>query len=168
MRDYLEFRSRRGVIFGDTALLEQIASLTAQVDVLRAGDPNQLLAAVTKQEDRDMIAADMEESIDREFLRAVFTSTGSGIGKRYTEALYARLIMALGGGFALVVPMLIMVLHPTLLTTLLTTSCFVLAVGVCLAVVMIDSEPKDIIACTAAYAAVLVVFVGAGGGGSGS
>ena len=115
-----------------------------------------------------MIAAGMEESIDREFLKLVFTSTGSGIGKRYTEALYARLIMALGGGFALVVRMLIMVLHPTLLTTLLTTSCFVFAVGVCLAVLMVESEPQDIIACTAAYAAVLVVFVGAGGGGSGS
>ena len=168
MRDYLEFRSKRGVIFGGTALVQRISDLSAQVDLLRAGDPNQLIAAVSKQEERDMIAAGMEESIDREFLKLVFTSTGSGIGKRYTEALYARLIMALGGGFALVVPMLIVVLHPTLLTTLLTTSCFVFAVGVGLAVLMVESEPQDIIACTAAYAAVLVVFVGAGGGGTGS
>ena len=168
MRDYLEFRSKRGVMFGDMAVMVRISSLTARLDLLRAGDPNQLVTAVSKQERRDMIAAEMEESIDREFLKAVFTSTGSGIGKRYTEALYARLIMALGGGFALVVRMLIMVLHPTLLTTLLTTSCFVFAVGVCLAVLMVESEPQDIIACTAAYAAVLVVFVGAGGGGSGS
>src|SRR5438046_896894 len=55
--------------------------------------------------------------------------------------------------------MLIMDLHPTKLTSLLTTSVFVLAIAVCCAAVT-DWDPKDIVTITAAYAAVLVVFVG--------
>ena len=61
--------------------------------------------------------------------------------------------------------MLIMVLHKTLVTTLLTTSLFVLAVSLTLALFMQDAERKDIIGATAAYAAVLVVFVGTSGTG---
>jgi archaellum biogenesis protein FlaJ (TadC family) len=80
------------------------------------------------------------------------------------NALWSRLFMALGGGLALVAPMLIMVLHPQKLTVILTTSCFVVAVAGLLAVFMNDSQPKDVVACTVAYAAVLVVFVGSGGG----
>jgi hypothetical protein len=54
--------------------------------------------------------------------------------------------MAVFGGYALVIPMLIMTLHPTPLTSLLTTSLFVLAVAVALAAWMTDAEEKDIIA----------------------
>ena len=68
--------------------------------------------------------------------------------------------MALFGGVVVVVPMLIMALHRTLLTTLLTTSTFVLAVGLILAWSMNGSKPQDILTATAAYAAILVVFVG--------
>jgi hypothetical protein len=99
------------------------------------------------------------------FASKVLGETKSGV--RYGEqkaaksAFYARLTMALFGGFALVVPMLIMTLHQTRLTSLLTTSLFVLVVGVVLAWVMKSAESKDIIGATAAYAAVLVVFVGA-------
>ncbi len=74
----------------------------------------------------------------------------------------SRLAMALFGGLALIVPMLITTLHQTKLTTLLTTSLFVAAVAVALAWWMEDAQNKDIIAATAAYAAVLVVFVGSG------
>jgi len=74
----------------------------------------------------------------------------------------SRLAMALFGGFALITPMLIMTLHQTRLTTLLTTSLFLVAVASILAWWMEDAQNKDIIAATAAYAAVLVVFVGAG------
>ena len=76
------------------------------------------------------------------------------------EALVNRIKMALFGGVVVVVPMLIMALHRTLLTTLLTTSLFVLAVGLVLAWSMDSAEPKDILTATAAYAAILVVFVG--------
>jgi hypothetical protein len=72
----------------------------------------------------------------------------------------SRLAMALFGGFALIAPMLIMALHPTRLTSLLTTSIFVFAVAIALAWYMKEAQSKDVIGATAAYAAVLVVFVG--------
>ncbi|KAL9612473.1 MAG: hypothetical protein Q9167_002945 [Letrouitia subvulpina] len=72
----------------------------------------------------------------------------------------SRLRMALFGGLSLIAPMLIMRLHPTLLTELLTTSVFILAVGIILAWYMRDAQKRDILAATATYAAVLVVFVG--------
>jgi hypothetical protein len=72
-----------------------------------------------------------------------------------------RASMALFGGLVVIAPMLIMSLHPTKLTNLLTTSTFVVAVSLVLALVMENAEGKDIITATAAYAAILVVFVGA-------
>lgn len=93
--------------------------------------------------------------------------------KRYRK----NLMMALFGGLALTVPMLIMALHPTQLTTLLTASIFVLVVAMLLAALMDSAESKDVVTATAGvcdevpmlrraneqrqYAAVLVVFVGA-------
>lgn len=79
-----------------------------------------------------------------------------------------RASMALFGGLALIAPMLIMSLHATQATQLATTSLFVVAVALALAWQMEDAQNKDIIGATAAYAAVLVVFVGAGTTASGS
>jgi uncharacterized membrane protein YqjE len=70
--------------------------------------------------------------------------------------------MSTFGGLTLIVPMLIMVLDPRKLVSVVTTSVFTLAVGLILAIWMDEAESKDMIAATAAYAAVLVVFVGAG------
>lgn len=81
------------------------------------------------------------------------------------QLFWDRLFAALGGGLALIAPMLIMVLAPPAkATALATTCCFVLAVAIALAIFMEDSHPKDVVACIAAYTAVLVVFVGVGGG----
>jgi hypothetical protein len=74
---------------------------------------------------------------------------------------------AVFGGLILIAPMLIMRLYPKLLTTLFTTSLFVFAIAATLAGVMNTAEPKDIVGATAAYASVLVVFIGTGGGISG-
>ena len=60
-----------------------------------------------------------------------------------------NLIMALFGGFALIVPMLIMAFHPTQLTTLLKTSIFVLVVAMLLAALMGSAESKDVVTATA-------------------
>ena len=60
----------------------------------------------------------------------------------------------------MIVPMLIMVIDDRKDITLLTTGAFTLIVGLILAWWMVDAHPKDIVAATAAYAAVLVVFVG--------
>jgi hypothetical protein len=67
---------------------------------------------------------------------------------------------AIGGAF-LIGPMLVMVLHKSLLTTLLTSSVCVIVFGVILAFALDD--PFDVLSGTAAYAAVLVVFVGTSG-----
>ena len=80
--------------------------------------------------------------------------------QRSAKDFVSRLRMALFGGVSLIAPMLVMRLHPTLLTELVTTSVFILAVGVVLAWYMKDAQKRDILAATASYAAVLVVFVG--------
>jgi hypothetical protein len=77
-----------------------------------------------------------------------------------TSRFMSRAYTAAFGGFAVIAPMLIMSLHPTRLTQLLTASLFVVSVALILAWLMNDAERKDMIAATAAYAAVLVVFVG--------
>ena len=62
------------------------------------------------------------------------------------------------------VPMLVMSIHPSRTKSLVTTSIFVIVFGVATATFVRQAEYKDLIASTAAYAAVLVVFVGVGGG----
>lgn len=72
-----------------------------------------------------------------------------------------RLIMGVLGGLAIIVPMLIMVLHNSLPTTLATTSLATLLFAIVLARSGQPKEPEGVLAATATYAAVLVVFVGA-------
>ncbi|KAJ5727950.1 hypothetical protein N7493_005770 [Penicillium malachiteum] len=95
---------------------------------------------------------------------AMFSSAGVRTEEESKARLdfLSRLVMALFGGAALIVPMLIMTLSPSKLNSLLTTSLFVVGVAVVLAWFMEDAGPKDILGATAAYAAVLVVFVGTG------
>ena len=69
-----------------------------------------------------------------------------------------RLCMATLGLVFIVGPMLLMVLHNTKLTALLTTSVCVGAFGVMMAKAL--EKPFDVLSATAAYAAVLMVFVG--------
>lgn len=69
-----------------------------------------------------------------------------------------RLGIALFGGAFLIGPMWLMVLHNTLYTCLISTTVFVTVFGVIMAFTL-DND-QDVLASTAAYAAVLVVFVG--------
>ena len=71
-----------------------------------------------------------------------------------------RLTMALFGCIALIVPMLIMALHPRRDVALITTSIVTLIFAVIIAFSARDSSGKDVLLVTAAYAAVFVVFVG--------
>ena len=77
------------------------------------------------------------------------------------QAFIQRIIMAIFGGAALIDPMLIMTLHPSLNTSLITVSVATFLFAMVLALVASDSAGKDVLAATAAYAAVLVVLVGA-------
>jgi hypothetical protein len=81
--------------------------------------------------------------------------------KEATTQFLKRISMAAIGGAFLMGPMLVMVLHKSLLTSLLTSSVCVIVFGVILAFALDD--PFDVLPGTAAYAAVLVVFVGTSG-----
>ncbi|KAF2463932.1 uncharacterized protein BDR25DRAFT_346952 [Lindgomyces ingoldianus] len=77
------------------------------------------------------------------------------------KAYTSRLVMALFGGVAIITPMLIMALHPGLVVDLVTASVATVLFAIIVAVQARDASGKDVLASTAAYAAVLVVFVGA-------
>jgi hypothetical protein len=74
------------------------------------------------------------------------------------KSFHKRLLIAALGGFLLLGPMWLMVLHHTLYTALVSTT-------VCVAVFELSmcfylDKETDVLSSTAAYAAVLVVFVG--------
>lgn len=110
------------------------------------------------------------ESIPSEILEAIQKVVGNlgyreldplGREKRSQKtALTERISMAMFGGVALIAPMLIMTLHPSRNTSLITTSLATFIFALVLAVGATQSAGKDVLAATAAYAAVLVVFVG--------
>ena len=81
-------------------------------------------------------------------------------------ALTERIFMAIFGGVALIAPMLIMTLHPSRNVSLITTSLATFIFALILALGATNSAGKDVLAATAAYAAVLVVFVGTNTTGS--
>lgn len=75
-------------------------------------------------------------------------------------ATMGRWLAGMAGGLALVIPMAVMLAYPELYIALITTTFSILVVVTFLAFLVDDLQPKDLFACTAAYAAVLVVFVG--------
>jgi hypothetical protein len=80
------------------------------------------------------------------------------LDKRRVPSL--RLTMAWFGGLTLIIPMLIMVFKPSRNTSLITTSVATFLFAIVIALGARDCTGKDILTGTAAYAAVLVVFVG--------
>lgn len=76
------------------------------------------------------------------------------------RAYTLRFSMALFGGVALITPVLIMALHPGLKVDLITTSVATVIFALIIAFGARDTGGKDVLAATAAYTAVLVVFVG--------
>ncbi|RTE79503.1 hypothetical protein BHE90_005982 [Fusarium euwallaceae] len=74
----------------------------------------------------------------------------------------ARFIMAIGCGAALIVPMVIMSLDPSRNKSLITVSVCVLLFALFLSS-GIGAKNTEVLAATATYAAVLVVFVGTSG-----
>ena len=71
----------------------------------------------------------------------------------------ARFIVAFTGGLSLVVPMLIMRIHQNSTKSLITTSVAVVLFSAVVSVVF-NASNAETLGITAAYAAVLVVFVG--------
>ncbi|CZR65048.1 uncharacterized protein PAC_14948 [Phialocephala subalpina] len=76
------------------------------------------------------------------------------------KASSERLWMGIFGGVTLITPMLIMVLHRSLNTSLIVSSISTVLFALALALAARSLRGMDVLAATAAYAAVLVVFVG--------
>ena len=96
-----------------------------------------------------------------DFARPTLPGVGRTARLRAAErrARYLNVLSALLGGLALIVPMIIMKLVPTIACVLITTCGFVISFA--LAIALLSAlRPSEILAVTAGYAAVLVVFVG--------
>jgi hypothetical protein len=74
------------------------------------------------------------------------------------KSFHKRVLIATFGGFLLLGPMWLMVLHHTVYTALISTTVCVTFFGLVMCYYL-DKE-MDVLSATAAYAAVLVVFVG--------
>lgn len=80
------------------------------------------------------------------------------IRQTWVKGFRLRLGAAAAGGTFLIAPMWLMVLHKTLYTALISTTVLVATFRVVMAVFL--DRLKDVLLSTAAYSAVLVVFVG--------
>jgi hypothetical protein len=101
------------------------------------------------------------------------TWTKAEIKRRYTDFVcgmdpeelspfvdrFGRVIIAIGGGATLLVPMIVMSLDPSLTKSLITVSVAVVLFAILLSQ-LFAAAYSDILTVTTAYAAVLVVFVG--------
>ncbi|PGH05726.1 hypothetical protein AJ79_06743 [Helicocarpus griseus UAMH5409] len=74
--------------------------------------------------------------------------------------LWERIWMGVSGGLALIAPMLLMVLHKDEVTALTTASVATMLFALGLAILGKELKGQEVLASVAAYAAVLVVFVG--------
>jgi len=91
-------------------------------------------------------------------IAAIGGTRNLNVKKTRLKAFWERLTVAATGGVLLVGPMWLMMLHGNLYTRLITTTVCVAFLGV-LASWLLDKSDQVLMA-TAAYAAVLVVFVG--------
>ncbi|RYP70499.1 hypothetical protein DL771_005436 [Monosporascus sp. 5C6A] len=80
------------------------------------------------------------------------------VAKSWINGFKERIVIAAVAGLFLIGPMWLMVLRNTLYTSLGSTTGFVTAFGIVMAWFL--EKPKEVMSGTAAYAAVLVVFVG--------
>jgi len=82
------------------------------------------------------------------------------LSRESKRAFIERLLLGSFGGIMLLGPMLLMVLHYDRNTTLITTSVMTAWFTLGLAVFARSMAGKEVLGAVAAYAAVLVVFVG--------
>jgi hypothetical protein len=83
------------------------------------------------------------------------------LARERSKALYDRLWMGTFGGISIIAPMLLMMLHRSLNTSLITSSAGTILFALALSLAARNLRGMDVLAATAASAAVLVVFVGA-------
>lgn len=106
------------------------------------------------------LAGDLPPALDRDNPRLPGLGRAARLRALQAHNRYLKLYHALGGGLALIVPMVVMKLVPGEVCSLVTTSACMVVFSVVIAW-RSELKPQEILAVTAAYAAVLVVFVGA-------
>jgi VIT1/CCC1 family predicted Fe2+/Mn2+ transporter len=94
-----------------------------------------------------------------EGMLGTFSQRTQLVRNRSISAFFRRFAAAIFGGITLIGPMLLMVLHKDKATDLSTTSVAVFLFAVVVAYFS-NATPETIVSIVAAYAAVLVVFVG--------
>lgn len=82
------------------------------------------------------------------------------IRRAQKKAFTARLVFALLGRISLIGPILIMTLHESTSTSLSTVSVATFIFALVMALFATKVDRNDVLAATAAYAALLVVFIG--------
>ncbi|KLU92820.1 hypothetical protein MAPG_11742 [Magnaporthiopsis poae ATCC 64411] len=93
-----------------------------------------------------------------EIVEQICGTRPGNLSKAWWNSFRKRATLAGLGGLFLVGPMWLMVLRNSLYTSLISTTAFVTGFGLIMAYLL--EEGRDVLASTAAYAAVLVVFVG--------
>ncbi|KAI0385616.1 hypothetical protein F5Y04DRAFT_276949 [Hypomontagnella monticulosa] len=76
------------------------------------------------------------------------------------ERVKSRLLMAVFGGMAVIAPVMIMTLKPSIIGDLVTTLVSTMIFAIAMVILATDASGKDVLASTAAYAAIMVVFLG--------
>ncbi|KAF3011355.1 hypothetical protein E8E14_007893 [Neopestalotiopsis sp. 37M] len=120
--------------------------LDAAMKGLGNDDDLRLIKPTRKWEDEFVIPAPIGGTRDRNLQTVLW------------KGFFERMLLAILGSIFLVGPMWLMVLHNTIYTALITTTACILIFGFAMALSL--TKPMDVMASTAAYAAVLVVFVG--------
>ncbi|KAJ3568323.1 hypothetical protein NPX13_g6461 [Xylaria arbuscula] len=80
--------------------------------------------------------------------------------KTMVEKIRSRFHMALFGGVALIAPVILMTIRPTVVVDLVTVSVSTTLFSLVLVSLASDMSGKDVLTATAGYAAVMVVFLG--------
>ncbi|KAF1951815.1 hypothetical protein CC80DRAFT_495708, partial [Byssothecium circinans] len=128
------------------------------VDCRRLADADVLKKGLACISDRGEEWKDVAFPKSRDKKNSPWSIGGGNRKQKYTTARIDRFLFGIIGGTLLVGPMWLMVLHKTKMTGLISTTVFVFAF-ILLMVYQLDT-PFTVLAATAAYAAVLVVFVG--------
>ncbi|KAI1747489.1 hypothetical protein F4782DRAFT_520881 [Xylaria castorea] len=85
---------------------------------------------------------------------------GRLLERNLLDRIRSRFHMALFGGVALIAPVILMTLKPTLTVDLVTASVSTALFSLAMVIFAPDMSGKDVLTSTAAYAAVMVVFIG--------
>ncbi|GAB7334730.1 hypothetical protein MBLNU13_g06662t1 [Cladosporium sp. NU13] len=121
---------------------------------------------VLQREDANLIPYHMQPkgrlpgTLDRACSRELpGTARGMANEEARAEQLTVRFLMAVTGGLALLIPMLVMTYFPGKNVSVVTTSVAMLIFAIVITLAT-QLAPDQVLGATAAYAAVLVVFVG--------